>query len=142
MCCFVRNIRFNDRNVRSNFVPELAIENLNISGNILEEGGVFLSMWNPEKEKEFLRKTDAVVWATISCSKCSFSYEPLFKKKSPSKCPECGGKLSSTTPQGRNAPVSNCTEKFACDLISKILSKLNPNKYEAKREIVCEYKTA
>ncbi len=95
-------------------------------------------MWNPEKEREFIKNTDAVVWATISCMDCDFRYEALFKKTKPRRCLECGGKLSSTTPQGRNSPVSIFTEKFASEIFEGALKKAGYDDLEVKRNVVCD----
>ncbi len=95
-------------------------------------------MWNPEKEKAFIRSTDAVVWATISCKRCDYRYEAFFKKTEPKNCPKCGGELASTTPQGRNSPVSVFTEKYASEIFGEALQKAGYDDLEVKRDIVCK----
>ncbi len=95
-------------------------------------------MWDTEKEKEFIRSTDAIVWATISCTNCDYRYEAFFKKTKPRKCPKCDRKLGSTTPQGRNAPVSVFTEKYASEVFEKVLKKAGYDDLEVKRNVVCD----
>jgi len=95
-------------------------------------------MWGPEKEKEFINSTDAIVWATISCKQCDYRYEAFFKKTKPRKCPKCGGKLASTTPQGRNSPVSVYTEKYASEVFEEALRKAGYDDLEVKRDVVCK----
>lgn len=97
-----------------------------------------MKLWNPEYEKRFIENTNAVVYASTRCRDCSFSYQSVFKKSTPGKCPLCGGKLESSTPQGRNAPVSNYTEKFALDIVNRSLKELGFKDFEGKREVVCD----
>ncbi|MFO8109056.1 MAG: hypothetical protein R6U17_00825 [Thermoplasmata archaeon] len=95
-------------------------------------------MWSPEKEKEFIESTDAVVWAAISCNECDYRYEAFFKKSVPSKCPKCDGNLSSTTPQGRNSPLSAYTEKYASDVLEEALKNAGFDDLEVKRNVICD----
>lgn len=95
-------------------------------------------MWNPELERKFIESTDAIPYANISCVECTFSYEAFFKKTSPPKCPKCGGKLESNTPQGRNAPVANFAEAYALEVVDNALRMSKLAGLEAKREVVCE----
>ena len=62
----------------------------------------------------------------------------LSKNANLKKCPHCGSKLRSNTPQGRNAPVANFTEKFACSTLNKALNKINKGDLEAKRSVICD----
>lgn len=95
-----------------------------------EENG----LWNPRLERDFLETTNATKYATVHCPNCDFRHEIYFKQSK--KCPNCGTKLRSSTPQGRNSPVSNYTEKFALDLINELINNINGVK--AKRDVVCE----
>ncbi len=97
-----------------------------------------IDLWTYKEEENFIKTTDAIIYTIISCEKCNYRYRALFRKSRPTRCPRCNGSLRSNTPQNRNAPVANYTEKFVLKLINKALDILDEYKnFEAKREVVC-----
>lgn len=96
------------------------------------------TIWSTKNEEDFIKTTNSVVFAEINCSECNYNYQAVFRKTSPSKCPKCQGKLNSNTPQGRNNPISNYTEQFACNCINEVLQDTEFDDYEAKRKVICQ----